>query len=58
MVELKTKFWRKAAERLPEAHRERYIGYLKRAEDFELALDAIEDVALRVRNIFRAPRHA
>ena len=58
MAELKTAFWKKAAERLPENYRARYIAYLKRAENFDLALDAIEDLFIRIRNVFGAPKHA
>jgi hypothetical protein len=38
---LETHFWRKAANSLPAAVRERYVGDFKTAERCEFALDAI-----------------
>jgi hypothetical protein len=41
MAELKTVFWKRAAQSMPAAYRERYMTYLVRAERFDLALDGL-----------------
>jgi len=46
--ELVTPFWQKAAAALPEPYRSRYAGYFERAERWELAVDALVDLASRV----------
>ena len=38
---LKTSFWKKAANSLPAPVRARYLGYFEDAERQELALDAV-----------------
>jgi len=39
--ELRTPFWREAAESLPPAVRRRYLPELRAAERFDIALDAV-----------------
>jgi hypothetical protein len=41
MAELKTVFWKRAAQSMPAAYRERYMTYLVRAERFDLALEGL-----------------
>jgi hypothetical protein len=41
MAELKTAFWKRAAQSLPAAYRDRYVTYLVRAERFDVALEAL-----------------
>jgi len=40
---LKTAFWRNAANSLPAAVRERYMAHFEAAERWDLALDAVVD---------------
>ena len=58
MAELKTVFWKRAAQSMPAAYRARYVTYLLRAERFDLALDAVIDTVARIRASLRAPKHA
>jgi hypothetical protein len=53
---LKTAFWRKAAQSLPAPYRARYAGHFEDAAKFELALDALLQLASRARTFFHAPR--
>jgi hypothetical protein len=55
--EFKTKFWRDAAARLPASVRERYLAELKRAERVELALEALVDASVRLKNALGRPFH-
>ena len=47
--ELKTAFWRKAAQGLPANLQARYVGYFERAERWELALEGLIEVLERAR---------
>ena len=47
--ELKTAFWRKAAQALPANLQARYLGYFERAERWELALEGLIEVLERAR---------
>ena len=56
MAELKTAFWRKAAQSLPEGTRRRYLPDLEGAEHFELVLDGLAELAQRVKHALHLPR--
>ncbi len=46
---LETAFWRNAYQSLPEPIRHRYLGYIERAERWDLAIDGIIDAASRTK---------
>jgi hypothetical protein len=60
---LKTAFWKRAANSLPASIRSRHIGDIKRAENFELALEGAVELCSRARETFarmfepRRPSH-
>jgi hypothetical protein len=58
---LKTEFWKKAADALPAAVRERHVGDIARAERFELLLDGVIDACSQVKGAlaraFARPTH-
>ncbi len=53
--DLKTAFWRNAADKLPAATRDRYIGYMELAERWELTLDALIELLADVKALFHTP---
>lgn len=56
---LRTAFWTRAANSLPSAVRERYLGHFEQAERWELALDAAVELFQRAKNVrYHAPKSA
>jgi hypothetical protein len=51
-------FWRNAAQRLPEASRNRYNGYFEMAEQWELALDYVIELVADIKGLFHTPSNA
>ena len=50
--EFVTRFWQRAYESLPAGVRGQYLTQMKAAERWELSLQAIIELASRVRNMF------
>ena len=50
MAELKTRFWRHAAQSFPERTRRRYMADLQSVEHVELVLDGIVELLQRARS--------
>ena len=50
MAELKTRFWRRAAQSLPAGTRSRYLADLQGAEHFELVLDGLVELVQRAKS--------
>lgn len=54
MAELKTRFWRRAAQSFPERTRRRYMADLQSVEHVELVLDGIVELLQRARSALHA----
>ena len=50
--ELRTAFWRQAAQRLPAPVRARYLGHFEMAERWELALERLIELVADAKALF------
>jgi hypothetical protein len=51
------RFWRDAAQSLPDRVRQRYVGYFEAAETWELLLDGALELGARVKNFVSRALH-